>query len=117
MNFIRELPSFDMFFKKKKTPHKQQRATGSLWSHHSTFKHLITRVPPESSAGVTHIKYTLTDQFKNMKAHNIQHSNQIIEANTRIQHNIPLHFFIFLELTDVLKSKKKKKKRKSWSAN
>lgn len=73
MNFIRELPSFDMFLNTPQTT----RATGNHWTHHSTFSHYHSR-PPESSAGVIHIKYTLTDQFGNMKAHTIQHSNQII---------------------------------------
>lgn len=75
MNFIRELLSFDMFLSTSQTI----RATGNHWTHHSTFSHYHSR-PPESSAGVIHIRTHLTDQFKNMKAHTIQHSNQIIEA-------------------------------------
>lgn len=72
MNFIRELPSFDMFINTSQT-----KSTGNHWTHHSTFAHHHSR-PPVSSAGVIHIKYALTDQFINMKAHTIRHSNQII---------------------------------------
>lgn len=66
MNFIMERPSFDMFLNTSQTTQELLGAIG-----HTTFSHYHSR-PPESSAGVIHIKYTLTYQFKNRKAHTIQ---------------------------------------------
>lgn len=74
MNFIRELPSFDMFLN---TPQTTQELLGTI-GHTTPRSHTITRVPQSLQQVVIHIKYTLTDQFNNMKAHTIQHSNQII---------------------------------------
>lgn len=54
MNFIRELPSFDMGFKHLK---KDKSYREPLDTHHSTFSHYHLRLP-ESSAGAIHIKYT-----------------------------------------------------------
>lgn len=89
MNFIRQLPSFDMFLNTSQTT----RATGNHWTHHSTFSHYHSR-PPESSAGVIHIKYTLTDQFnKHESTHHTAFKSDNI-SNTNIHHNIPLHFDI-----------------------
>lgn len=76
MNFIRELPSFDMFFSFSNTSQTTQELLGTI-GHTTPRSHYHSR-PPESSADVIHIKYSLTDQFKNRKSHTIQHSNQII---------------------------------------
>lgn len=62
MNFIRELPSFDMFLK---TPHKRQELPGTI-GHTTPRSHTITRVPQSLQQVSSTSSAHLTDQFNNI---------------------------------------------------
>lgn len=86
---FQELPSFfDIFFYTPQTTN----ATGSHWTHHSTFAHTLNiRVPSVFSRCHPHQIHTYRSGHEH-KEHTPFKSDNI--SNTNIQHNIPRHFDI-----------------------
>jgi len=65
-----------------------------------------------SSAGVIHIKFTLTDQFNKQESTHHTASRSDYISKTNIHHNIPLHVFDTTFALDILKERKNGKDKK-----